>query len=60
MCGDPHSDAVKQIVWVLGATMHSDTVNPEAHPLVSGEILMYYPASYDWPAGEIDINGGQY
>ncbi len=34
--------------------------NPEAHPWEPGETLMYYPASYDWPSGEIDINGGQY
>ena len=34
--------------------------NPNAHPWEPGETLMYYPAAYDWPSGEIDINGGQY
>ena len=34
--------------------------DPTAHPWVPGETLMYYPATFDWPSGEIDINGGQY
>lgn len=33
---------------------------PEAHPWEPGEKLMYYPASYNWPSGVIDINGGMY
>ena len=37
-----------------------DKENPTAHPWEPGEALMYYPASFDWPEGEIDINGGQY
>lgn len=34
--------------------------SPDAYPWVPGETLMYYPAAYNWPSGEIDINGGQY
>ncbi len=39
---------------------HKNKENPEVHPWEPGETLMYYPASFDWPEGEIDINGGQY
>jgi len=46
----------KNNTWVDRTNKES----PEAHPWEPGEILMYYPASYDWPTGEIDINGEQY
>jgi hypothetical protein len=39
---------------------HKNDAQPNTHPWEPGETLMYYPADYDWPAGEIDINGGQY